>query len=444
MDIDSKFHYATKSRMWWFTLVELIVVISILVILWTIGFSSVGEYTTSSRDSQRLSNLDSIAKGLDIFGALHSIYPLPDNPIQITNSGALVLQQWTMGTQAASLIKVSSNSLVDPTDKMPFTYSVGINQKKYQILGFLENSVAEQDSTPLFQPSISYAANTSYYPVTKGHEIGILLDATNFLPVDRRGLNIDIATMTWAYRAVINDGDYIEWSGSKLVSLSYLQKVSKYDSSLIGYWDMETMFSGALADLSGNGNVGIPFWGITIGWVAWKFGAATYSATSILGWQYVQVSASSWPASLTQDTSSLAFWFKYSAGDCLYCSFATNMNYWNNGYMIQREWTGSKIYERIDTSSGSNQTGWFINALDTNWHHFAYIIDKWVRRAYMDGALYYSGTYLYGSGFTTKNNTYFFTPSAAEFQISMDEIRFYKRALSSSEIKNLVEKNRTD
>ena len=49
-----------------FTLVELIVVITILVILGTIAFVSLGGFSGSARDSSRVSDLVSISKGLDI------------------------------------------------------------------------------------------------------------------------------------------------------------------------------------------------------------------------------------------------------------------------------------------------------------------------------------------------------------------------------------------
>ncbi len=49
-----------------FTLVELIVVITILVILGTIAFVSLSGFSGSARDSSRVSDLSLIGKGLDI------------------------------------------------------------------------------------------------------------------------------------------------------------------------------------------------------------------------------------------------------------------------------------------------------------------------------------------------------------------------------------------
>lgn len=63
MFIDKKLVTTNKS---WFTLVELIVVISILAILGTIAFLSFGWYSSSARDAKRSQNLDDIVKAMTI------------------------------------------------------------------------------------------------------------------------------------------------------------------------------------------------------------------------------------------------------------------------------------------------------------------------------------------------------------------------------------------
>lgn len=70
-----------------FTLVELIVVITILVILGTIAFTSLSGFSGSARDSSRLSDITNIAKGLDVTLAKVGSYPSPDNPFNVTYSG---------------------------------------------------------------------------------------------------------------------------------------------------------------------------------------------------------------------------------------------------------------------------------------------------------------------------------------------------------------------
>lgn len=49
-----------------FTLVELIVTLSIIAILGTIAFVSVNGYLSNSRDAGRIANVDIMAKGFDV------------------------------------------------------------------------------------------------------------------------------------------------------------------------------------------------------------------------------------------------------------------------------------------------------------------------------------------------------------------------------------------
>ncbi len=50
-----------------FTLVELIVVITILAILWTIAFIAMESYSKSSRNSVRISDMSKIKSSLEFF-----------------------------------------------------------------------------------------------------------------------------------------------------------------------------------------------------------------------------------------------------------------------------------------------------------------------------------------------------------------------------------------
>lgn len=62
-----------------FTLVELIVVITILVILGTIGFMQLSGFQGSARDSSRVSDITNISKGLDMLIIKNSMVMPPEN-----------------------------------------------------------------------------------------------------------------------------------------------------------------------------------------------------------------------------------------------------------------------------------------------------------------------------------------------------------------------------
>jgi prepilin-type N-terminal cleavage/methylation domain-containing protein len=78
-----------------FTLVELIVVITILAILGTIGFLSIGGYSSKARDSARIGDIAQVSKSLDLSMVVSSSYPLPDGSFAVTYSGGAV---WNQGT----------------------------------------------------------------------------------------------------------------------------------------------------------------------------------------------------------------------------------------------------------------------------------------------------------------------------------------------------------
>lgn len=70
-----------------FTLVELIVVITILVILGTIAFISLTGFSGSARDGSRASDIANISKGLDIAYIKTGYYSSPDNSFTVAYSG---------------------------------------------------------------------------------------------------------------------------------------------------------------------------------------------------------------------------------------------------------------------------------------------------------------------------------------------------------------------
>lgn len=121
-----------------FTLVELIVVITILVVLGTIAFISLGWYAGNARDGSRVSDIANISKSLDVVYARTSTYPKPDHSFSVTYSwGAL----WTQGTIGSSVVNILgsagakiSKAPVDPllTTK-EYVYSLVADGKAYQV-----------------------------------------------------------------------------------------------------------------------------------------------------------------------------------------------------------------------------------------------------------------------------------------------------------------------
>ncbi|MDP2091273.1 MAG: prepilin-type N-terminal cleavage/methylation domain-containing protein, partial [Candidatus Gracilibacteria bacterium] len=70
-----------------FTLVELIVVITILAILGTIAFVSLQGYSSNARDSVRTSDLSRMKSTLELYNLDAGNYPQPSEVTVITYSG---------------------------------------------------------------------------------------------------------------------------------------------------------------------------------------------------------------------------------------------------------------------------------------------------------------------------------------------------------------------
>lgn len=123
-----------------FTLVELIVVITILAVLWTIAFVSFSWYAKSARDSTRVSDLKSIEKILEFTRLDLWYYPEPSDSFSVTYSGATIWNQGTFNTSVLQKTKRLSEAPLDPLTQTPYTYSVLNTKQEYQIWGTLESS----------------------------------------------------------------------------------------------------------------------------------------------------------------------------------------------------------------------------------------------------------------------------------------------------------------
>lgn len=138
MKINNTQNLFRKQELLGFTLVELIVVITILVILGTIAFISLSGYSSSARDSSRVSDIANLSQGIDISYIKTGSYPTPDRSFVVTYSGGTI---WTQGVIGDTLINLLSSvganmskKPVDPLNAKEYTYSVLThNNKAYQL-----------------------------------------------------------------------------------------------------------------------------------------------------------------------------------------------------------------------------------------------------------------------------------------------------------------------
>lgn len=124
-----------KTNFTGFTLVELIVVITILAILWTIAFIALQWYSKDARDSTRVSDIANIKTSLELFSLEAWKYPNPDNYQEMTYTWWIVIRkQWTIWENATSQMSRQLNEIpTDPLYDTEYIYSVTSNQFDYQL-----------------------------------------------------------------------------------------------------------------------------------------------------------------------------------------------------------------------------------------------------------------------------------------------------------------------
>jgi len=125
-----------------FTLVELIVVITILAILWTIAFISLQWYSRDARDSTRTADLWNMKTSLELYSLKTWKYPKPDNFSTVTSSWDIVWYQWVVWDQVTTNLKSLNEKPLDPLLNTPYIYSTTSSYKEYQVLAMYEWSVA--------------------------------------------------------------------------------------------------------------------------------------------------------------------------------------------------------------------------------------------------------------------------------------------------------------
>lgn len=155
-----------------YTLVELIVVIAILVVLSTVGFVGYSQYSITSRDGARASDLKALYEGLKIIQAQKGKAPAPDQSLTINNSsGSLHALQGTVGESVRQAIGLESGGR-DPQSGKPYTYYLYSDKKHFQLLGMFEQEGFQSKfawDSPL--TPVAYAETADLSPVTIGTKL---------------------------------------------------------------------------------------------------------------------------------------------------------------------------------------------------------------------------------------------------------------------------------
>ncbi len=122
----------------WFTIVELVVAMTILVVLTGMWFYSYTQNIVDARDSVRISDIASVSSQLKLYKKSRWAYPLPGNSFNILNRWRIVATQWVLNEDVTltTLDKIP----YDPSNEVAYSYSTTRNKQEFQLALTLESS----------------------------------------------------------------------------------------------------------------------------------------------------------------------------------------------------------------------------------------------------------------------------------------------------------------
>ena len=127
-----------KKNNYWFTIVELVVAMTILLILTGLWFYSYTQNVVDARDSVRISDIASVSSQLKLYKKARGAYPLPGDNFNILNRGRIVAIQWVLNENVTltTLDKIP----YDPSSEIAYSYWITRNKQEFQLALTLESA----------------------------------------------------------------------------------------------------------------------------------------------------------------------------------------------------------------------------------------------------------------------------------------------------------------
>lgn len=123
----------------WFTIVELVIVVTILVILSSVWFINYVWNLSDSRNATRISEISNLKVSLSSTKLKRWVYPSPWNYFEISNYWSWIVKQWYMNSQVYSTDIV--NKPTDPLLKNRYyTYSITSKWNFFQLSTIIEKT----------------------------------------------------------------------------------------------------------------------------------------------------------------------------------------------------------------------------------------------------------------------------------------------------------------
>ena len=420
-----------------FTLVELIVVIVILSILATLAVLSFGSQSSSARDSTRLSDLASLSKWLGVKVVTTWAYPMPDSWVSIYASWILIWYQWNIWNSVLTQINASQWGFQDPIDKNYYTYSINSSKNKFQILTFLENqSSIWFDLSPL-SLSINALDYLNRYPYTRWDLVWIILSWWTLEPIQS---NYNQASLTWInisntntlYTIQFSNNDSASWTWFSLLGnllsrrsdLSSNVLIYSADSSIIWYWDMETLSWTKLKDMTWRWNDWTFNWTLPIDWKISKW--RDFNGTS----DYIDF----WNPNILKvtDNFSISLWFRKKWWPTWYPAIISHWSMWWAIWLSNLAWDVWKIFVSqstqppyINSTTIPQDLAWYFLVVTKQWN-VTNIYVNWVKE----------GSFAASPTFTISDTLRIWKDQlwVWYWQWTVDETKIYSRVISDNEI----------
>lgn len=209
----------------WFTLVELVVTISIVAVLWAIWLFSYNSHLPWVRDANRLSQMESLYSWLKIYSTKNSYAPLPDSNVSVSINWYIYSYQWYAWEDVLSEIDFRKG-WIDPKDWTYFTYYTNKSRKYFQILWFLE----EEKNLFSFFSKANATSEINYsnrYIKVIWNKLWVLTQNETNIPIQeiesiKTAWNLDLDTTPDIYNANFLDNQFIDWTWSVLQQLDDL------------------------------------------------------------------------------------------------------------------------------------------------------------------------------------------------------------------------------
>ncbi len=424
-----------------FTLVELIVVITILAILWTIAFISLQWYSKDTRNSVRLSDMSNINKMLWIKIVTAWKVPVPDNYVEITASGTVLNYQGEAWENVLPVLWIS-NGWKDPKDETYYTYSTNTNLTKYQLLGFMEwDPIASVVSESFAVSDLSDRAVKVYWD-----ELWIILNWTTNIPVTQ---TVDVLNTTENYKTTFSEETIVEWTWSELFTHFYNRndvllsdkELAKEDDSLVLYMDMETLTWGLLKDFSQYWNNWTLSWGMVyadslVDWLVGKWLNFTWWFISLWDKESTKISDEITMIVLINMkqwivADNLSVIWKYGSanpGDLWY-NINIIHNYSANYWTVSCWWLCGWSSSLTNLKDGD----YYLISMTSDWINWKTFINWNLVRSNYNQAT----RYIVEQSSTTELRIWSVVRWWTNFHWIIDEVRIYNRALSDNEVQAL-------